>query len=617
MTTLIKLNILLCFLLIINVSYSQTSKVDSLKNLLETEIPDTMQIIVLNKLALECSYESMELAQEYSMNAIDLSKKNADKKFYIESLLILSKIYKVTGNYEDAINYGFKALNLADSLNFPIYIAKTSKYIGISHYRLKNYQKALEFQNKALEIYIALNLSLYEADCYTNIGVIYDETAEFEKAIEYYNKAFEIYEEKNNLSGMSDIYNNLAGISYQKKEIDKVIEYINKSIELKKQLNDKIGVAFTLINRGGVYNQTGNYEQAVISIEEGIENAVEMNILPLVNQGYLTLLEIYEEHNDYKNGFECYGLYIQTKDSLFNIEKTKTIQELQTKYETEKQNVKIQELKIQQIKDADLKKLFLIIIISLAIITILIISFFVHRLKVNKILQAKNLELEQLNKTQIRIMSIISHDLKAPLSAFYAITNSLKTKYSKIKKTEVEKYFNRMLNSALALKLQLENMLNWAVGQSNKIIVEKNNFYLFILSIKIIMILQESANEKNILIENNINNNFEINTDGKLLGIVLNNLISNAIKFSKADNKIIISAKKDAEKIILSVKDFGIGMCKKDVINLFTDTEISVKNENSGTGLGLVISKDIVEKLGGKIWAESELEKGTEIFIMF
>jgi len=616
------LYILIIILLTINVSYSQTNKIDSLNNLLSTVISDTVKIQILNKLAFEYSPESIEKSREYLRLALNLSKEVSESKYYIETLLSASKIYRTVGKYEDAVNVAFMALNYADSLKLQTYIAQASKHLGINHYRLKNYDKALEFHNKALEIYITTKNILYEADCYINIGVVYDEKGDFDQAIDFYNKAFNIYEKENELSGMSDIYNNLAGIYYQKQEKDKVIEYINKSLEIKKQLNDKIGIAFTLINIGGVYNQFGNYEKAILSIEEGLDIAVQMNILPLVNQGYLTLLEITSKRSDYKKAYQYYGLYTKTKDSLFNIEKTKMIQELQTKYETAKKEERITLLeKDAQIKDIQISR-NRILWISLLVILILLISFVYVLIKRNKlktetnaILNDKNKQLKQLNNTQNRLLSIISHDFKAPLSAFYSITNSLKTKYKLLKSKDIEKYFNRMLNSSIALKLQLENMLNWAIYQTRDIKINIQQYNLLILTTKVVLILQEFANEKSITIENKIDENIEIKTCSTCLNIVVNNLIANAVKFSPKNSTIIVNGKQENNKILISIKDTGIGMNEESLQDLFTDNRKVEENENTGTGLGLIVSKEIVEKLGGKIWAESKVGEGSEFFV--
>ena len=612
-----KVNITLFFLLLMfffKTSFSQ-SDVDSLKNLIDSDISKTEKIELYKNIAEHYFSESSDSALFFIRKAVELSKSNNNAEQYIDILLYANKIARFNGNYEEAITYGFSSLHVADSIKNPNLSAQSYKYLGISYYRMKNYEEALSFHNKALEQYILLGEITYQADCYTNIGVVYDETAEFDLALDYYDKALKIYEEENELSGMADIYNNIAGIYYQLHENDKIIDYMNKSLEIRRQMNDKIGIIYTLINIGGVYGQMGDYKKGTKSIKEGIDIAQQAQMLPLMNVGYEALYELFLKQNDYKNAFQYYELFNQTKDSLFAIEKEKNIQELNTKYETEKKNGEIQALKIQNLKNQNQRNIFVIIIASLILFAILLMFFIRHRIKINSVLREKNEQLQNLNATQNRLMSIISHDLKAPLSAFYSITNSLKTKFDKIDRKEIDRYFDRMLNSSIALKLQLENMLNWAINQSRKIIVNQKNINLHIITFKVVMILQEFANEKNILLENTIEENLEIETDGKLLSIVLNNLISNAIKFSKSNNKIIISSKNEANKVILSVKDFGSGMSKSDVENLFSNQDNITQKENSGTGLGLIVSKDIVEKLGGKIWVESELGVGTVFFV--
>ena len=612
---IVKFTIIILIVFLNKNTFAQNNKVDSLEAVINTNIDDTAKVKVYEKLAYAYSSISPEKSIKYLDKALKLSKNKLSDAHYINALIHASKLWRMSGNYEKSITYGFEALKISDSLDRKYDSAKALKYIGISYYRMKNFGKAIEYQYKALKIYFSKSDSVHIADCYTNIGVVYDETKKFDMAIFYYRKALSIYTNKNILSGMSDLYNNLAGIYYQKKDSKNVVKYINKSLDIKREMKDSVGISFILINIGGVYNQIGEYERGINSIKEGIIIAKKLNMFPIVSQGYRTLYEIYSDNKDYKKALKFHKLYAKTNDSLTNIKKVKNINEIQTKYETEKKNVEIKELKIEKIKNENTQKLFVIIILALIVVAILLIIFFVHRGRVNKVLNSNNEKLKQLNETQNRLMGIISHDFKAPLSAFYSITSSLKSKIDKISEKEIVEYLNRMLNSSIALKMQLENMLNWAINHSRRIKAEINNYNLNILIYKITAILQEFANEKNIKIRNNILESCEINTDGKLLGVVLNNLVSNAVKFSKPNSETIISSKKDNNSIIISVKDFGAGMKNSEAESLFTDNPQVQKNENSGTGLGLIVCKDIIKELGGKIWAKSEPGKGTEIFV--
>jgi len=124
--------------------------------------------------------------------------------------------------------------------------------------------------------------------------------------------------------------------------------------------------------------------------------------------------------------------------------------------------------------------------------------FFRQKYKLNKTLNIKNEELKRLNATQNKLMSIISHDFKAPMSAFFSITSTLLAKLNELKNDDVAKHLKRMQNSSLGLKIQLENMLNWSISQSSEIRVNKATFNLSNTINRLIIVLDEFANEKNI-----------------------------------------------------------------------------------------------------------------------
>jgi signal transduction histidine kinase len=420
-----------------------------------------------------------------------------------------------------------------------------------------------------------------------NIGTIYLEKGFYKKANLYYIDALKIKEEIGNKEGMSTALTALTSLNIKLAEIDSI-----NSIQKTNYLNAAI--------------EYGN--KAIII-------AREMGAMPNENKAAEMLMVAYNKLENYKKAMEFAEIYILTNDSLFNKSKVKSLQEIETKYETEKKNVRIKELQIKDIKNQNTKKTFIIIIVFLLLISILLIIFFRQKQKTNKLLNKKNYQLKKLNETQSRLMSIISHDLKAPLSAFFSITSSLKSKIDILDSTTIDNYFNRMLNSALAVKLQLENLLVWSINQSTDINVNNSNYNLLILTQKVIIILEEFAKEKSISLINNINEEIDISTDGRLLSIALNNIITNAIKFSSNNSEVELSALNNNNKIIISIKDTGIGISKSNLKTLFSGKENNSDNENKGTGLGLIVSKDIIEKLGGTIRAESKLNIGTTFYI--
>jgi len=608
-----------------------------------------------------------DVAIEYYTKSLKISESLNNKKQICYAYTNIGNVYDSKGEYKKSIQYHKKSIAIRTEIGDEKGIAKNYVSIGVVYKNQGFFAKALDNYFMSLKYVEKSNYRKGMAICYLNIGTIFKEQGDYEKSLDYYFKALEIAKEIKSNVGISKCYNNIGTVYKQQKSYNEALEFYEKSLELSNKIGDKEEISNANINIGTIYlkkdlyKKANNYYTQAFKLKEEIGDkngmsttltaltslnlilaeidsinniqktnylnaaikygnksiiiAKEIGAMPSENKAAEMLMVAYNRLENYKKAMEFAEIYISTKDSLFNDSKAKAIQEIETKYETEKKNVKIKELQIKDIKNQNTKRTFVIIIIFLSLITILLIIFFRQKQKTNKLLNKKNYQLKKLNETQSRLMSIISHDLKAPLSAFFSITSSLKSKIDILDSTTIDDYFNRMLNSALAVKLQLENLLVWSINQSTDINVNNSNYNLLILSQKVIIILEEFAKEKSISLTNNINEEIDINTDGRLLSIALNNIITNAIKFSSNNSEVELSALNSNNKIIISVKDTGIGISKENLKTLFSGKENNSDNENKGTGLGLIVSKDIIEKLGGKIWAESELSVGTTFFI--
>jgi len=611
---------------------------------------------------------SFDTAIEYYTKSLKIAKYLDDKKQICYAYSNIGNIYQDKGEYEKAIEYNNKSIKIRKEIGDERGVVSNYINIGVVYKSQGLFAKALDNYFKSLKYVEKTNSRKGMAICYLNIGTIFKEQGEYDKSLDYYFKALEIAKEIKSKIGISKCYNNIGTIYKQQKLYNKALEFYKKSLELSTKIGNKEEISNANINIGTIYLKKELYEDAnnyytkafklkeeigdkkgmsttlsaltllntTLAKAENITNTQKINYLnnavkygnkaiviakeigamPSENRAAKMLMVTYKKQGNYKKAIEFAEIYISTNDSLFNVSKTKVLQEMETKYETEKKNVKIKELQIKDIENQNTKRTFIIIIVFLVLISILLIIFFRQKQKTNKLLNKKNYQLKKLNETQSRLMSIISHDLKAPLSAFFSITSSLKSKIDILDSSTIDDYFNRMLNSALAVKLQLENLLVWSINQSTDINVNSNNYNLLVVTQKVLIILEEFAKEKSISLVNNINETMYIRTDGRLLSIVLNNIVTNAIKFSSTNSIVEISAtNNNKNKILISIKDSGIGISTDNLKTLFSGKENNSDNENKGTGLGLIVSKDIITKLGGKIWAESILNKGTTFFI--
>ena len=228
--------------------------------------------------------------------------------------------------------------------------------------------------------------------------------------------------------------------------------------------------------------------------------------------------------------------------------------------------------------------------------------------KKNEQLTSYKSELEQLVATKDKFFSIIAHDLRGPFSGFLGLSEILMNEYELLEKEDVIQISESMNKAAKRLFEFLENLLEWSSTQTGKLELHPTNLDISTIANKTIAILSTTANEKKISLSSNIPSNTYVFADSNIAFTILRNLVSNSIKFTNSDGYIIISTTESENFISISVADNGIGMNDDIKAKLFkVDKKYSSHgtNNETGTGLGLILCKELVEKSGGTISVES------------
>jgi signal transduction histidine kinase len=264
-------------------------------------------------------------------------------------------------------------------------------------------------------------------------------------------------------------------------------------------------------------------------------------------------------------------------------------------------------------------------IISCFVVLILALFYFnrVIQLKNQKTLLEKTVavktsELNDLNASKDKFFSIIAHDLKNPFNTIIGFSNMLNEELSDDQTPKAREYA-RMINvSAVQTLKLLENLLEWANSQSGKLIYSPEHLNVYDLVKDEVLILKEMAEGKGIELTYVIPSQLTVLADKNMIRTVLRNLISNALKYTHRNGRVEVKAFVIYNMVEIAVRDNGIGMSKTAMDQLFKiDASVSTRGtENEkGTGLGLFLCKEFVEKHGGKIRAESKLGKGS-VFIV-
>lgn len=226
--------------------------------------------------------------------------------------------------------------------------------------------------------------------------------------------------------------------------------------------------------------------------------------------------------------------------------------------------------------------------------------------------QAEELKISQAHKD--KVYSIIAHDLRSPFGTFAGFTELFINEYYELSDEQRLKIIQLMNKTSVSLKNLLENLLDWSRMQTGNLEKSLKHINLRKIVEESLALHRELILQKEQKTEVDIDSSYSIYADHHMISTVFRNFISNAIKFTKLNGKISISACPDGARIKICIKDSGEGLSQKDIKYLFdirNVDKISGSSSQKGSGLGLILCKDFIESHDGKVWVESELGKGT------
>ncbi|PKO95734.1 MAG: hypothetical protein CVU12_08715 [Bacteroidetes bacterium HGW-Bacteroidetes-7] len=238
-----------------------------------------------------------------------------------------------------------------------------------------------------------------------------------------------------------------------------------------------------------------------------------------------------------------------------------------------------------------------------------------RRKQTEQVIRHKNAQLQKLNSDKDYLMSVLAHDLKSPFNTILGFMDLLINNLRSFDIDEIEKQLILVNDSALNAFRLLEDILLWARSQSNNLQFEPKKVIFKPICDKIIETLKPNAQNKNISINYTESEQISVFADINMLNTILRNLISNAIKFTNNGGRITINAQRSDSGTTVTVSDNGVGIAPEMLPKLFDIKVVySTKGtaQEKGTGLGLLLCKEFVNKHGGKIWVESQLKKGSE-----
>jgi two-component system, sensor histidine kinase and response regulator len=572
---------------------------------------------------------------------------------------ILSKIavtHFIGGNIDSLIMFCDEALKLRKKYHIEIsddLLSAVYNNIGLGYFYLKDYSKALDFHLKSLSIRENI-LSDKLSSTYNNIGLVYMDLNKSVEAIEYFDKSLVIKRKNKDYKGIANTLNNLGLVEKRRWNYNKSKIYFNESLIISKELKDIGRISNVLNNLGKVATHEGNFDAAFNYYSDGLKlvkqqgnnlliarvnnNIAEMYLFALLPEKALKFLNkafeqekihniTIEKKTTYELFYKCYAYLSDSKKTSFfyekykhlhdslELEKTKIrVEELMAEYQSEKkereikllkQVNKVEAMKLQRIRSQ--QKWILGSSVFLLFSIAILFWLYRERMKTNEKLSA-------LNSTKNKLLTIIGHDLKNPLIAFRSITQSLSINLEQMDKKSILYFVGKLDKSSNQLYLLIQNLLDWTQNQSGKLISNPTYFDLNLLIHEIFQLFKISADRKNIVLINKTPANSNVHADIKMTQTIFRNLTDNAIKFTPVNGKISISCVEKERKIVISIKDSGEGISIQEQDMLFIENkskEINKTSSQKGTGIGLILCKELLAHQGSDINVFSKPGEGT------
>lgn len=530
----------------------------------------------------------------------------------------IGTIFYAVGDYEEALKYYYIALPLRDSIHDFKGKSVTLNNIGIIFSEWGKHDEAYNYYSHAASLSDSLDYYYGEAYSYFNLGNHLLNYNKMDSAIIFFKKALLTYKkDNNNLMGSYICFSKLGKIYQKLNELDSAFRYFKTSIRVAEKIKIANYRATAYSNIAKLFLKTDNVDSALHYAFKANDYLSKTGGYKKIKQdNYHLLSEIFNKKKNYKKALEYSQLSNRFRDSIFNEEKTKQITRMEVLYRIEQKENENKYLKKEQerqkaklIADSLTIRLqyYLFAVVSLLLITVIGFTFVFYREKQ---------KLKAVNITKNKLFSIISHDLRGPIGNFKSLIDLLLNDFFDIEKEKLKSMLQIMQKTAGLNYDLLENLLSWSKTESMRLDFQPEKIQFHTLVDTIFEQYEYSASSKSIALINHIDENLCIYADEYMMNTVMRNLISNAIKFTNTNGKIIVTNKYENESVKILVEDTGIGMPPERVKNIFKEDKfISTRGtaKEKGTGLGLKLCKDFVKKHKGEIYIESQINKGTKI----
>ncbi len=497
--------------------------------------------------------------------------------------------------------------------------------IALVQHKAENYGEAEEYYKKALVTAADSMQHRTLINCYNGLALIHRHRENYDSAIRGFRKAYQFAKAHTDTAWLGILAGNIGSCHLAKGDYDSSLLYYHDNLRFIRKTNEFENEIETYTNLGRVYLKKEQYSISKLYLDSAV-NIIHDRQIALsdffnpMDHIFEAYSELYAATGDFSRAYEYHVKFHNAAEYKQEKINGRSLKQLQSIYAfNEKQN---EVTYLKAINDANMvvirqqkyiSSYFAAIIVLLCCFVTLIIMRARQRKKLNTELAASNQELERLNNIKDKLFSVISHDLRGPIA-------NLRSMLVLIRAGQLGQQEFNMIAAGLSEQLEisgnaLENLLQWAKTQLHEIKANPVDIRIYDLANNVLQQFNHELQGKRINIRTEIQSDLQVRADKDQLEVIVRNLISNSIKFTPRNGTITIAGTRIDDKVALHIQDTGIGMTEAQLNNLFMPGKhftSSGTNNEKGTGIGLLITKEMVINNGGEISVESRRGEGTK-----
>lgn len=544
-------------------------------------------------------------------------------------------IYYIQGEYDAGLDVARKAEEVFRKTDSRAGLARAYNNKGLIYAVLDDQEEAIQEYKRSLELNREIDRKTSVGTNFYNLGISYSSLEEYELARSYFDSSLTIHQELED-ARMTKLTLTFLGEVYREQGLyEKALGFYQEAQKMAKD-SGEWDKAFIYAGLSAAYAGLGNYKQAEnygltsYNLAEKIEAKWELQRTARI------LADVYERQNKFEQALKYQKLYSKWNEDIFNEQRDQNINRIRlAEQKTRAAVLQAENLKnLQRIGEQEFTNRFLAAVVVGAVLIIAVIMFFLSRqrtlnqqlikqrkqlIKSSEAIRHQKEALEQLNTTKDKILSIVSHDARAPLTNLSSLISILDDGYDDYENFRV--LLRNIKNELSRTRDMFTNVMYWARTQFEAFHAEPETLIINDISDVIVRDFKVQSEQKQVELINNVAPDCTAYADSTLVMIVLRNFVSNAVKYTEPGDSITVSCAKDADHdgyVKISITDTGIGMTDKQIEKVISQENFTRRGtgNESGSGFGIMICRDMIDQMCGEFHIKSEPTVGTSIEIL-